>query len=256
LTVPVGVVVVTWHSAATIGACLESLPAGVPVVVVDNDSSDDTAQRVSAARPEAVWIPAGANLGFGAACNLGASRLPAHDLLFLNPDAALGPGTLEALHATLRASPSTGAVGPRIVGADGLPEWSWGEDPTVRDEFVRSRRVRRGEVPPVPTGPVDWVTGGCCLVRREAWEAVTGFDPGYFLYFEDLDLCRRIRQAGFTVLVVPEVEATHVRGHSSGQASQAVKRHYRESQRRYYARYGSWLDRVIVGLYARWRAAR
>ena len=248
---PVGVVVVTWQSEATIAACLRSIPDGVPVVVVDNDSRDATGDRVRTARPEAVWLPAGGNLGFGRACNLGAERMPGHDILFLNPDARLEPDALEILHAYVKANPRVGLLGPTVRDESGLPEWSWGDDPTVWREALRSRRVRQGEVPPVPAGRVDWVTGGCCLVRREAFEAVSGFDPGYFLYFEDLDLCRRIRTAGFEVHLVPEAIAVHARGHSSAQAADRVRRHYRDGQRRYYARHRRGPERWFVELYAR-----
>ena len=248
---PVGVVVVTWQSEATIEACLRSIPDGVPVVVVDNDSGDATGDRVRTVRPEAFWLPAGGNLGFGRACNLGAERLPGHDVLFLNPDARLEAGAMERLHAYLLEHPGVGMVGPRLLDAKGLPEWSWGDGPTVWREAIRSRRVRRGEVPPVPSGCVDWVTGGCCLVRREAFEAVTGFDPGYFLYFEDLDLCRRIRTAGFEVHLVAEANAVHARGHSSEQAGDRVRRHYRDGQRRYYAKHRRGPEYWFVELYAR-----
>ena len=239
-------VVVTWQSEVTITECLDSIPSGVPVVVVDNASHDATLERARAARPGVITVEMGRNAGFGLACNHGAKSLPGFDLLLLNPDASLGTGTLEGLMTYLTDHPQVGVVGPRILDATGRLEWSWGQDPTVWVEARRSARLRAGE-PPVPHGgPVNWVTGGCCLVRREVWDTIGGFDPDYFLYFEDLDLCRRIRCHGYEVHLVPDLVAVHVRGHSADQASAAVRRHYRDSQKRYHDRYSSPIDRWFM----------
>lgn len=244
-----GVVVVTWNSQATIAACLASIPAGVPVVVVDNASEDETLARVRAARPEAAVRPSERNLGFGAACNLGARALAGHDLLFLNPDAELEPGALEGLEGILKAQARVGAVGPSLRQADGLLEWSWGEDPSLRIEWRRRRAHAQLEREPGPARVVDWVTGGCCLVRREAWEAGGGFDERYFLYFEDLDLCRRLRMAGYQVYFEPAARARHQRGASAGRLGVRTERHYRESQLYYYETYAPVWERLGLRAY-------
>jgi GT2 family glycosyltransferase len=231
----VGVVVVTWNSASTIDQCLSSLPEGVAVVVVDNGSSDDTRERV--ARHGVTLLTPGCNLGFGTACNLGSDHLGTGDILLLNPDAAITAENLEVLQDALMEDPSLGVVGPLIRDADGEIELSWGADPSLKAEWMRKRAHSQPVGGATLAGSVDWVTGGCCLIRREAWEAVGGFDERYFLYFEDLDLCRRIRQAGFGVRIEPRATAMHARGVSSRQIGSLVERYYRASQIRYYRLY-------------------
>jgi GT2 family glycosyltransferase len=93
------------------------------------------------------------------------------------------------------------------------------------------------------------VSGGCVLIRREAWEAVGGFDEGYFLYFEDVDLCRRLRQAGWKVAFEPAALTRHIRGVSARQAESQVKQWYRESQMRYYARHRAPVEQALLRLY-------
>lgn len=239
------IVIVTWNSRGTIEACLSSIPEGSPVVVVDNGSTDGTREWL--AQSGVTLLTPDRNLGFGTACNLGAARFPDRDVLLLNPDAALAPGSLERLTAALAADPSLGAVGPAIRDASGELEHSWGTDPDLLTEWRR----KRGEAPVLPVEPfrADWVTGGCCLLRRSAWDRVGGFDERYFLYFEDADLCRRIRRAGFQVQVVPDAAAVHGRGASSRQIGALVERYYRASQILYYRTHHGPLQRWGLSLY-------
>lgn len=248
----VSVVVVTYQSAGTIAACLASLPEGVEAIVVDNGSSDQTLAIVKAGFPGATAIAAGENMGFGAACNRGAAAAKGDVLLMLNPDARLEPGALEALVAALEADPGLGAVGPLVLDAEGVPELSWGDDPGLVFEWRRAREQHGRSprpAPPAARTAVDWVTGGCLAVRRSAWEAVGGFDSGYFLYFEDADLCRRLRLAGWTVAFEPAAVARHARGESARHVGAQVARWYRESQLTYYTRHRGPLEIWVLKLY-------
>lgn len=245
-----GVVIVTWNSAETIEACVRSVPAGVPVVVVDNASQDDTVERALTARPDARIVRSPRNLGFGAACNLGARELGDCDVLLLNPDAELLPDTLSYLASRLADDPQLGAVGPLLTDPAGGLELSWGADPSLRSEWRRRRE--HGAKPVIGSlcpMRVDWVTGACCLIRRTAWEAVGGFDERFFLYFEDLDLCRRLRERHFGVLFDPGASARHLRGASSDSLGPAKEARYRESQLRYYRLHARLLSRVGLRLY-------
>lgn len=96
---------------------------------------------------------------------------------------------------------------------------------------------------------MDWVTGGCCLIRRETWAAIGGFDTHFFLYFEDLDLCRRARTAGYEVLYLPKAIARHTRGVSAQQLGTRTERHYRTSQLYYYRKYAPWAERLGLRAY-------
>jgi len=243
----VGAVIVTWNSAATIDRCLASIPESVPVVVVDNGSSDDTRARVEASR--ATLLTPDRNLGFGQGCNLGATHLEGRDILLLNPDAALDTGAIETLAHALAVSPGLGMVGPLIRDTEGSVELSWGDDPTLLAEWRRKQAHQRPQRAPDAPCMVDWVTGGCCLIRRAAWDRVGGFDPGYFLYFEDLDLCRRIRQVGYQVGFEPRASADHARGSSSKQIGTLVETYYRASQLRYYRTHRGIVQRLGLKAY-------
>ncbi len=245
-----GVVVVTWNSASTLEACLASVPACIPLVVVDNASTDESVEVARATRPDAQIVTLERNVGFGAACNLGARQLGEGDVMLLNPDAILDAGTIAHLASALDQDPTMGIVGPLITDHRGRLELSWGEDPTLLSEWRRQREHRR---PPVlaTLGPqrVDWVTGACCLIRRVAWEAVSGFDERYFLYFEDLDLCRRVREHGFGIQFDPRAVARHVRGVSAAVLGANKARRYRASQLQYYRRYASRTSWLALRLY-------
>lgn len=248
----VSALIVTWNSALTINACLDSLPPEVEVVVVDNHSSDDTVARIRNRRPDALLIESTENRGFGAACNLAAQAAGNSTYLLLNPDAVLGTEALTHLLAALEARADLGAVGPRILGTTGEIELSWGDAPSIRNERKRqAEQQARLPRPDLPAASVDlaWISGACMLLRAEAWQAVGGFDPRYFLYFEDLDLCQRLRQAGWAVAIEPAAEVAHVRGQSARQATESVEAWYRESQIRYYARHNSRLESALLRLY-------
>lgn len=244
----ISVLIVTWNSAATIEACLASLPADVEVIVVDNHSSDGTVARVRQAFPAVRVLESETNLGFGAACNWAAREASGSYFLLLNPDAALASGTLEGLKASLERLPGGAALGPRLLDADGGLELSWGESPTPRVEW-RRRAEQRGKLSPTPPSDlssVDWISGACILVRAEAWNAIGGFDEGFFLYFEDVDFCRRLTDAGWKVGYEPEHRVTHLRGRSSDQASAQVEVWYRMGQLRYYAKHNPWLQGLVL----------
>lgn len=245
------VLIVTWNSQETISACLASIPSECEIVVVDNASRDGTVATIRAEFPEVRILEAPENLGFGAACNLGFSESHGERILLLNPDAALESGALKAMEDVLMRFPKCGALGPRIVGKAGGLEASWGEEIGFFREWQRrgeSRRLQAPDVPPEPT-PVDWVSGACILLRREAWLQVEGFDARYFLYFEDLDLCKRLRHAGWSVYIAPDATVRHIRGHSSDQNADRVEVWYRASQVHYYAQHRPLPERWALRAY-------
>lgn len=187
------------------------------VVVVDNASDDDSATAASA-QPGVTVIVNDANVGFGTACNIGATATPAGvDLLFLNPDAAIDADDLVRLTEKLRHDPACALVAPRLF-RDGQPIPSSGDDATVASELRRFApklvaRVlpeRRHSATAAPSGPVSYVEGACMLVRRQAFDEVGGFDPSFFLFFEELDLATRLRAAGWNVQLVGDARAEHL----------------------------------------------
>jgi N-acetylglucosaminyl-diphospho-decaprenol L-rhamnosyltransferase len=224
----VAAVVVSYNSERYLRTCLRSLAAeGVKdVVVVDNGSVDRSRQVAEDAG--AVWVATGVNLGYGRAANVGAAAFPAaRSVLVCNPDVRLGEGAVAALVDALSRDPELAVVGPRIEDPDGAlyPSARTFPELTVAmghglvglvapgNRFTRSYRLLDWDHSEATS--VDWVSGACFLARREAWEQVGGFDPSYFMYLEDVDLCWRLGRAGWKVGYEPAGVVTHVQGVST-----------------------------------------
>lgn len=216
----VSVVVVTHRSAATVARTLEctaKLPAA-EVVVVDNDSPDETVPVIKGHLPPNGRLVQQANVGFGAGNNAGFHALtkPVDAVLFLNPDAVIRPDDLNALLRRLAADSEIGMVGPRMY-RDGQALGSSGRDASALTEIERAlpsplRKVfpRRPAHPSkADIGPVGYVEGACMLVRRQAFADVGEFDERFFLFFEELDLAQRLRRAGWKVELVADASAEH-----------------------------------------------
>ncbi|HEX3540112.1 MAG TPA: glycosyltransferase family 2 protein [Acidimicrobiales bacterium] len=231
---PMRAVVVNYQSASVLAGCVASLLAeGVDeVVVVDNghrrgprDEAAETA-LVDAGLP-VTWVTAGQNLGYGRAVNLGAVRVGAGDLLVCNPDIVVRPGALAELAAVLAGDADVGVVGPRLRNLDGTTYPSARTFPSLVDAAGHgliglvwadnpfSRRYRLLDWDHDDRRDIDWVSGACFLIRRQAWTALGGFDPSYFMYMEDVDLCWRAARAGWRVVYQPRAEVVHAQGVSA-----------------------------------------
>ena len=231
------VVLVNYNSGEHLGRCLSALRAALAGrawsgVVLDNASTDRSASDTAAFAPEVELVALGANLGFSRAANLGAARGDADLVLFLNPDCRVQSGFLSPLVAELEAHPRASVVAPVVVNEDGSPQGNARGDPSMLTGlfgrttllsrmFPSARPTGRAVVRPsaLPAGSagaeVDWVAGSCMLVRRAAFEQVGGFDERYFLYWEDADLCRRLRGAGWTIRIRADAQVVHIGALSS-----------------------------------------
>jgi N-acetylglucosaminyl-diphospho-decaprenol L-rhamnosyltransferase len=255
------VVVVSFEARETLLTGLHALRARaslpLELVVVDNASTDGSADAVRARHPEALVIANAENAGFAHACNQGwrASRAPL--VLFLNPDAEVAPGAVETLVRLLESRPAVGAAGPRTRGSDGTIQVSTGPDLAPLAELRQRRLVRgvarreahalaRAEALHAREHEPDWVSGSCLVARRTALEAVGGFDERFFLYEEDADLCRRLREAGWLVLFTPQAEVRHHLGRSMSKAPRRARREYHRSHRLYYRKHNGPLSRAAL----------
>jgi GT2 family glycosyltransferase len=254
-------IIVTYNSAADIGGLLDSLPAAaaglrIRVVVVDNDSSDDTATIV-ARYPGVLFVPAGGNLGYAGGLNLGRRYCrQTRSVLVLNPDLVLAPGSIRALLAAL-ARHGSGAAVPRMLGedghlfpslrrepslaralGDGLFGKAWPNRPAWLSEMVWAREPYERE------GAVQWATGAALIVSAEADAAVGAWDDArFFLYSEETDYCRRLREVGYTIHYVPDATVVH-RGGGSGSNPDLVA--LNEVNRiRYFRKYHSRLASAV-----------
>jgi GT2 family glycosyltransferase len=217
-------VVVTHCSATTIAECLQRLlavPEIAEVVLIDNGSDDDTVARAlpfaeSEARVTLRVDPE--NPGFATACNDGALDCKQPWLAFVNPDCMVDADTFVRLIAHARAVPNLGALGCVQVDADGVEDAAVRRrDPSLRKVLfaggARSALHVAGDGSAVQR--VDALSGALMLMPTKVFEQVGGFDSGYRLHAEDLDLCRRVRDAGFAVCIANDVRVTHLRGVSS-----------------------------------------
>jgi N-acetylglucosaminyl-diphospho-decaprenol L-rhamnosyltransferase len=251
------VVIVNFNAGDALIRCVRSLApaldgAAWETVIVDN-ASNDGSERRAAAEPGVRVIREGRNAGFAAGANRGAGATEAPWLLFLNPDCELLPGRLTDLLLEFEQDARCALIGPGILEADGEVQGSARGDPSMLTglfgrsswltaRFPHWRIVRRNVLAPaVRNGRtsqlVDWVSGACMLARRSAFDSVGGFDEGYFLYWEDADLCRRLRQAGYTIRYAPAPRVRHTVGISSRTARATSIRAFHRSAYRYYVRW-------------------
>jgi GT2 family glycosyltransferase len=263
MTPRVSVVIVSYNTRALLLECLESLrlvTCPLEIVVVDNASGDGTVAAVRERRPDVAVIANGENLGFSKANNLGIRATKAPYVLVLNSDAAVRPGAVETLADILDARADVAVVGPRTVSPDGSIQVSFGPDLTPWNEWRQGRLVRavkarepaalrRAEALASREHDPDWVSGSCFLARREVLDRVGGFDEAFFLYEEDVDLCRRVRQAGFRVLFTPRAEVLHHLGRSMEQASNRARAEYRRSHLLYYEKHRGPLTVLFLRLW-------
>ena len=181
-------------------------------------------------------------------------------MLFLNSDAEVTPGAIETLAGVLDARPDVGIVGPRTVGDDGRIQVSTGADLTPSSEWSQrrlvrgvregrpERRARSGEPPRRASTSPFWVSGSCLLARRSALEAVGGFDEGFFLYEEDVDLCARVRAAGWRVVFTPAATVRHRLGRSMEKSAERARLEYHRSHLLYYRKHRGPLPATFLRL--------
>jgi N-acetylglucosaminyl-diphospho-decaprenol L-rhamnosyltransferase len=261
------VVIVSYRSRELLRSCLESLRAHPPsrpmrVTVVDNASSDGTAEMIAAEFPEVELIASPVNLGFATATNLGARRGRAPYLLALNPDTAVTEGALDMVLATLQAHPEVAVAGPRLLRPDGsldhAAKRSFPTPLSALGHFTGAGRLPGApgglaayRAPDVESGPVEAVNGAFMLMRRSAFEEAGGFDQGYWMYMEDLDLCYTLAQRGWLTWYEPRAAVRHVKGGTTGGArplrlNWAFHRGMYRFYRKHYAPRRSWPLNAVV----------
>jgi len=257
MTPQLAAVLVNYNAGDELRRALASIAAdwsGRPweAVVVDNASSDGSEAIATEFAPHVRLIANRENVGFGRGVNQGVAATAAPLILVMNPDCVLESGATTTLAAELRRRDRCAIVGPRILDPDGALQGSARGDPDMftgvfgrttllRRLFPRLSVSKRNVVDVAVASTtsesvvVDWVSGACFLARRDALADVGGFDERYFLYWEDADLCRRLRARGYEIRYVPAATAVHRVGHSSRTAAAASVRAFHDSAYRYYA---------------------
>lgn len=243
----IAAVVVSHRSASTLDDCLLRLRAASGVAqirVVDNGSDDATLeilQRHALADPRLRFVANPDNPGFAVACNQGAAASDAPWLAFVNPDLRVKADSLQRLRAHAMAMPGPALLGADLLGEDGERDGAARRRDPVFAAMLRSpstaARLDVAMDPARPVQPLDAVSGALMLMPRRLFEDIGGFDEGYRLHAEDLDLCRRARAAGATVAVANDVPVVHVRGVSSRSRPVFVEWHKHRGLWRYFSRF-------------------
>ena len=235
------VVIVSYRSRDDLLDCLASVEADAAgleseTLVIDNDSRDGTGAAVAGRFPAVRVIENRENAGFARAVNQGIAATRGTYVLILNPDCVVRPGALRALIGQLAGQPRCAIAAPRVFNPDGSLDYTARTFPgpmaflfnrysLLTRMFPRNRWSRRylmSDWDHASVRDVDWVSGACMLARREAIEQVGGLDKAYFMFNEDVDWCRRLGQAGWTVTYVPSAEVVHRVGASRRRVSARV----------------------------------
>jgi N-acetylglucosaminyl-diphospho-decaprenol L-rhamnosyltransferase len=248
---PLRVVVVTYSPGESLPGFLTTLRAAttraLDVVLADNGSTDGVPERAAAAAEDVRLLSTGGNVGYGAAANAGLADLRTGWALVANPDVRFEPGAVDELLAVAARWPRAATVGPAIRTPDGelypsardLPSlstgighallgWIWPANPwTAR--YRREREAPRERA-------AGWLSGSCLLVDLEAFSSVGGFDPGYFMYFEDVDLGERLAERGWLHVYAPSAVVVHEGGHATRRQPHRMQRVHHTSALRYLSR--------------------
>jgi N-acetylglucosaminyl-diphospho-decaprenol L-rhamnosyltransferase len=282
MTPEVSAVLVNYNAGEELATALRSIQAdcaAIPweAIVVDNASTDGS-HEAAATFVHTTLVRNASNVGFGRAVNQAVSLSEAPLILLMNPDCRLVPGALAALRSALGRETSCAVAGPRILDPDGGVQGSARGDPDLLTGLFGRTGALRALIPFLPVARrnvvaeeavrspaqsvvVDWVSGACVLIRRDAFLDAGGFDERFFLYWEDADLCRRLRGRGYHVRYVPGATAIHRVGRSSQTARHSSIRAFHASAYLYYATHvapGSLnpkrlLARLLLGVRCWWK---
>ncbi|MDH7513562.1 MAG: glycosyltransferase family 2 protein [Clostridiales bacterium] len=254
------IVLVSYNDRVRLGRCLFSLEEeaknlGAEVVVVDNNSADGSQELVRTSFSWAKLIENSENLGYAKGNNRGIQGSRGKFVLLLNPDTVVPSGALSTLLAELKARPEAGAIGPALVHEDQTFQVSFGRKVSFFSELVQKlarnpyykARLKAG----LPARETGWLSGACLLLRRTALEEAGVFDENFFLFFEDIDLCLRLRKKGFRLIFEPRIKVLHAGGASTSREKLASRLEYRRSQVYFYRKHNSRLSLFLLKIYLR-----
>jgi GT2 family glycosyltransferase len=251
------IVVVSYNTRELLGACLRSVAATVrehtyEVIVADNGSIDNSVQLLQRDWPDVRLLELGANLGFARANNRAIAVSRGRQVLLLNSDTEVLPGAIDALVAFLDVTPHAGVSAPLLLNSDMTDQGTarafpapanvlFGRKSPLTRLFPSNPWSRRYLVGRTYRGAdtfrVDWVSGACMMVRRDAFERAGLLDEGFFMYWEDADWCRRIGREGYGVYCVPRARVIHHEGGSSGRRPAHLVWAFHRSVYRYYTKH-------------------
>jgi GT2 family glycosyltransferase len=259
------IIIVNWNVRDLLRDCLRSIDAGrgalsLEVIVVDSASSDGSVAMVAAEFPWVTLLPQTENVGFPRGNNIALAVARGRCLLLLNPDTIVVGDALTLMLNYLEANADIGALGPQLLNPDGSVQSSRRRFPTLATGFFEGawldrlapgvlRRYYALDLPDDATADVDWLNGACIMVPRGVYEQVGGMDEAYFMYSEELDWCRRIKQTGRRVVYYPQARIIHHYGKSSEQAVTARHINFQRAKLRYYRKYHGRAAAFVLRLF-------
>jgi N-acetylglucosaminyl-diphospho-decaprenol L-rhamnosyltransferase len=259
------IILVNYNGAKFLYECLSSIQKYVnsciyEVIIVDNFSTDDSVKIIKENFPSFKLICSEDNLGFGKANNLAVRHSQGEHLLFLNTDTILIENTPKILSDYLTRDRNVGVVGCRLTFQDGSYQLSCGKLPNLAVEFLYKLRAELDRKWHYIFSnfynklysqelEVGWVTAACMMFRRDIFEKLEGFDESFFMYFEDVDICKRARELGLKVIYYPKTSLIHLLGGSGNSIKKKVNAYYRNSQVYYYQKHLGSTQTKILKLY-------
>lgn len=256
----ISIVIVNWNTRDLLLGCLESIYENIKgvdfeVVVVDNASSDGSAEAAGSHFPQATLIPSRENLGFARGNNLALREARGEWVMLLNPDTVISPGSVEKMLEFMREHPEVGIVGPMLSGRDGRAQVSsFGLFPSPVEAMFRAVRIWKWapkskaakKFMPQPNAEGSWVyvehlLGACMFMRREVIEQIGGFDEGFFLFLEETDLCFRARREGWKLAYFTGADIIHLGEQSMQNILHRTGGLYIRSYNRYCRKHGMGL---------------
>jgi len=267
--VDLSIVILSWNVCDLLRQCLKSVARDRPlsadhpllateIIVVDNASSDGSAEMVRAEFPDVRLIANQANRGYTGGNNDGTAAATGRYVMILNPDTRVLDDALAALVSYADVHPDVGVVGPQLLNSDGSVQSSRRRFPTLITGLFEStwleplaprnvlQRYYVLDQPDDAIQEVDWLFGACFLVRREVIQQVGALDEGFFMYSEEMDWCRRIRQAGWKVMYLPEAQVIHYGGKSSDQVAAQRHIYFQTSKVRYFRKHHGALTAGVL----------
>jgi N-acetylglucosaminyl-diphospho-decaprenol L-rhamnosyltransferase len=274
--VDLSIIIVSWNVADLLRACLDSIiktptTLSYEIVVVDSASRDQTVATIQADYPQVILLAQAENLGFTKCNNIGLKAAQGRHIILLNPDTEVIGDALGTMVAYLDAHTDVGIVGPQTLNTDGSYQSTKRHFPTLLISLFESTWLQRfspkglmdrfyaAEVANDATGDVDWVQGSALMARREVYEQIGGLDEGFFMFSEELDWCKRTKDAGWRVVYVGDAKITHHGGKSTDQIAAQKHIYFHGSKLRYFRKHHGWIVaqtlRVILLLNYVWQIA-
>jgi N-acetylglucosaminyl-diphospho-decaprenol L-rhamnosyltransferase len=263
--VDLSIIIVSWNVADLLVSCLESIrrhsSPSMEIIVVDSASSDGTPDLLQTRYPDVKLLAQSENVGFTRGNNIGLRAAQGKYLLLLNPDTEIIGDALARMTDYLDAHPQVGIIGPHTLNSDGSHQPTRRRFPTLTTAIFESTwlqgyapqslldRYYVRDLSDDGTYEVDWVQGSALMARREVYEQIGGLDEGYVMYSEELDWCKRAKQAGWRVVYLGSAKITHHGGKSSEQAGARRHIHFQQSKLRYFRKYHGALAAQALRLF-------